>query len=255
MYVARASGLHSLSPITKFTLTLSLLLSSLALPGQWTSYAVLLGVVLPLALWGQVALHLVRTVWKISWPFVLSVILIQTLLWGKGEVLLQAGPLKVYEQGLLFSLSSIGRILLVMSLFLLFAITTRPDLLMISLKQVGLPGSIAYIIVTTLQIVPRFQARANTILDAQRSRGLETEGSMLKRARALVPLVAPLVLSSLVEVEERAIAIEARGFNSGHAETSLIEIEDSPRQALVRRALWILTGLVVAGRIVWEAVR
>jgi energy-coupling factor transport system permease protein len=130
--------------------------------------------------------------------------------------------------------------------------TTRLDTLMISLKQVGVPSSLAYIIVTTLQIIPRFQSKASSILDAQRSRGLETEGSILTRARAVVPLVLPLVLGSLVEVEERAIAIEARGFNSKKVETSLIEIPDTKTQEIARRAFFILMILSIITRVVWQ---
>jgi energy-coupling factor transporter transmembrane protein EcfT len=130
--------------------------------------------------------------------------------------------------------------------------TTRLDTLMISLKQVGVPSSLAYIIVTTLQIVPRFQTKAVTILDAQRARGLETEGNLLVRARALVPIVLPLALGSLLEVEERAIAIEARGFNSQKKETSVIEISDTRFQANLRRFIMILIVLSALTRIAWQ---
>lgn len=253
MYVARESGLHRLNPNTRLSLALCLLVLGLALPGPWTSYAILAGVILPLALWGRVLGKLARTVWNISWPFALSVLLIQTIFWGKGTTFFEIGPLSFKREGAIFALISIGRILLVMADFILFSITSRPDALMISLKQAGMPGALAYIIVTTLQIVPRFQAKANTILDAQRSRGLETEGNLLVRARAFVPLVLPLVLGSLLEVEERAIAIEARAFNSNRKETSLIEIPDSGSQRLARWSMLVvaLAGLLL--RFLWPS--
>jgi energy-coupling factor transport system permease protein len=130
--------------------------------------------------------------------------------------------------------------------------TTRPDMLMISLKQVGVPSSLAYIIVTTLQIIPRFQDKASTILDAQRSRGLETEGNLFVRASAFIPIVLPLVLGSLMEVEERAIAIEARGFNSTKKETSLIEIPDTRSQFILRRVFFILMVFCILLRLAWQ---
>jgi len=139
-----------------------------------------------------------------------------------------------------------------MSAFMLFAMTTRPDILMLSLKQAGVPSSIAYIIVTTLQIVPRFQSKASTILDAQRSRGLYTEGNILVRARAVVPLVLPLVLGSIIEVEERAIAIQARAFNSNHKETSLIDIRDTKNQEIFRTILIVMVTVSIIVRIAWQ---
>ena len=121
--------------------------------------------------------------------------------------------------------------------------TTHPSELMSDLTRRGLPGQFAYVIISTLQIIPQMQAKAQTIIAAQRSRGLDTQSSFLKRAGSIFPLVAPLVFGSLVEVEERAIAIEARGFTSTHIKTSLHEIPDSQADKILR---WVLVVLVIA---------
>ena len=252
MYVARESGLHKLHPLTKSLLTLFLLIVGLTLPGNWTGYFLVLLIVIPLTLWGKIFRNFIRIVWNVSLPFILSVIVIQSLFWGEGTPIFKFWVIAPKQEGALFALISVGRIVLVMSAFILFAVSTRPDTLMISLKQVGVPSSLAYIIVTTLQIIPRFQSKASTILDAQRSRGLETEGNLFVRARALIPIVLPLVLGSLVDVEERAIAIEARGFNSSKVETSLIEIPDTNTQRIIRRAFLILIFLSILMRVVWQ---
>jgi energy-coupling factor transport system permease protein len=253
IYVARESGLHSLNPITKFVLTLCALLCGFLLPGAGTSYVILALVIVPLAIWGKVMSRLTQIVFKISWPLVASVFIIQTLFWGEGTALFEIGPIAPKLEGALFAFYSSGRILFVMADFILFSLTTRPDTLMISLKQAGLPGGLAYIIVTTLQLIPRFTAKANTILDAQRSRGLETQGNIIVRARALLPLVLPLVIGSLIEVEERAIAIEARAFNSKHIETSLIEIPDSQSQKILRIGLVIVTIISIVLSYSWPS--
>ncbi len=252
LYAARESGLHRLHPLTKSILVLSLIILGLALPGNWTTYLLVVVVILPLALWGRVLGSLVQAVWNVSWPLAVSVLIIQSLFWGQGTILFSLGILSIKAEGVLFALVSIGRFLLVISSFTLFALTTRPDLLMLSLKQAGLPGALAYIVVTTLQIIPRFQYKAITIMDAQRSRGLETEGNLLVRARAVLPLVMPLVIGSLVDVEERAIAIEARAFNSGHPKTSLIEIPDSTAQKYARWIILAVTVLALLLRIIWR---
>ena len=252
MYVARDSGLHKLHPITKSLLTLLLLVAGLILPGNWTSYFLVVFVIFPLAWWGKIFAPFIRILRRISLPFILSVVIIQSLFWGEGTPIFEFWVFSPKVEGALFALFSVGRILLATSSFILFAMTTRPDTLMISLKQVGVPSSLAYIIVTTLQIIPRFQGKASTILDAQRSRGLETEGNLFVRSRAIVPIILPLVLGSLVEVEERAIAIEARGFNSHRKETALIEIPDTKRQQLMRSVFVGLMILSVVVRIAWQ---
>jgi energy-coupling factor transport system permease protein len=129
------------------------------------------------------------------------------------------------------------------SAFTLFLMTTHPSELMSDLTRRGLPGQFAYVIISTLQILPQIQAKAQTIIAAQRSRGLDTQSSFLKRAGSIFPLVGPLVFGSLVEVEERAIAIEARGFTSTRVKTSLHEIPDSNLNKGLR---WILVALVLA---------
>jgi energy-coupling factor transport system permease protein len=252
MYVARESGLHNLHPLTKSLLTLLLLVAGLTLPGNWTGYLLVLFVIIPLAIWGKIFPNFIRVVWAISLPLIVSVVLIQSLFWGEGTPLLEFWILSPKKEGALYALIAVGRIILVMSAFMLFAMSTRPDALMISLKQVGVPSSLAYIIVTTLQIVPRFQNKASTIMDAQRSRGLETQGNVFVRARAFVPIVLPMVLGSLVEVEERAIAIEARGFNSSRKETALIEIQDTQTQVMLRRIFISLMILSILARIAWQ---
>jgi energy-coupling factor transport system permease protein len=121
---------------------------------------------------------------------------------------------------------------------------------MIALAQRGMPRSIAYIVLTTLQIVPRFQAKADAILDAQRSRGLETEGNILLRLRALLPLIVPLVLGSILDIEERAIALEARGFGHPGPKTSLLVLADSASQVAVRWGLLAGMVILIAARLV-----
>ena len=114
---------------------------------------------------------------------------------------------------------------------------------MTDLTRRGLPPQIAYVIISTLQILPQMQAKTQTIISAQSSRGMDTQSSFLKRIGSLVPLVEPLVFGSLVEVEERAIAIEARGFASTRPKTSLYDVPDKSSDKVLR---WILVALVVS---------
>ncbi len=82
------------------------------------------------------------------------------------------------------------------------------------------------------------------VIEAQRARGLDTEGSWWRRARGVLPLVAPLVIGSLTEVEERALALEVRAFGAPGRRTILRPQPDSGGQRLAR---WALAVLLVAG--------
>ena len=112
----------------------------------------------------------------------------------------------------------------------------------IPLPQPLQPGGTVVITMTYGLILPQMQAKAQTIIAAQRSRGLDTESTFLKRVGAVVPLVGPLVFGSLVEVEERAIAIEARGFTSTRVKTSLHNVLDTNTDKILR---WMLAAFVL----------
>lgn len=243
LYLPRDSGLHRLHPLTKLMLALFLLVCGLALPGIWAGYIAFAVLVLPLALWGGVLKPLLRAVVRSVIPFAISLFLIQGFLWPQGTPILELGPVSLKLEGLLFAIRSTGRILMVVSSFLLLALTTRPDALALTLSQRGVPKSLTYIVVSTLQIVPRFQTKAATILDAQQSRGLEIRGNLRKRVRALVPLIAPLVLSSLVDIEERAMALEARAFSRKGPKTALLVLHDTHWQQALR---WLLAAAALA---------
>lgn len=244
LYTERTSGLHRLHPLTVLAMAAFCLVAALALPGIWAPYALFLLALVPLALWGRVLPELLRAASKVVIPFAISLFLIQGLLWPGGTPVVGIGPVSFKREGLLFAVQSSGRILAVVSSFLLLALTVRPDRLMIALQQRGVPHALTYIILSTIQTIPRFQAKANTILDAQRSRGLETEGSFRRRAGALLPLVTPLVLGSIVDIEERAIALEARAFSRPGPKTSLLVLTDSTAQSVARRLL--LLGMLAA---------
>ncbi len=249
LYLPQESGLHRLHPLTKLLLAFFLLVCGLALPGVWAGYLAFALLVMPLALWGGVLRPLLRAVLRSVVPFAISLFLIQGFLWPRGTPIAAMGPVSLKLEGLLFAIRSTGRILMVVSSFLLLALTTRPDALALTLGQRGVPKSLTYIVVSTLQIVPRFQLKAATILDAQQSRGLEIRGSLRRRVRALVPLIAPLVLSSLVDIEERAMALEARAFSRKGPKTSLLVLHDTRPQQVGRWLLALATASLLLARL------
>jgi energy-coupling factor transport system permease protein len=126
---------------------------------------------------------------------------------------------------------------------LLFATTPAAELTA-DLESHGLDRRAVFVFGAALAAVPRARARAQDVIEAQRARGLDTEGSWLRRARGVVPLVAPLVIGSLIEVEDRALALEVRAFGAPGRRTVLDPRPDGARERLLR---WALAALLVAG--------
>ena len=103
---------------------------------------------------------------------------------------------------------------------------------------------VGFVANASVQTVPAMVDRAQQITAAQRARGLDTEGSVWRRIRGIVPIVGPVILGSIAEVEERTMSLEARGFTRPGRRTLLWMPPDSRKQAIARWAL--LAGLVLA---------
>jgi len=249
-HVQRDSLIHKLNPLTKITLTLALILVAFTSPWYWTPHLLVLIAIIPLGFIGKVANEFFRTAIRLILPAAGFLFLMQAFFQPLGEsVIFKFYFLDVTQESLMFAFRSAMRVFVMVSAFTFMLLTTHPSELMSDLTRRGLPGQFAYVIISTLQILPQMQAKAQTIISAQRSRGLDTESSFLKRAGSVVPLVGPLVFGSLAEVEERAIAIEARGFTSKKAKTSLREIPDTNFDQFLRWALTLLVILSIALKI------
>jgi energy-coupling factor transport system permease protein len=110
----------------------------------------------------------------------------------------------------------------------------------------GASHRIAFVVLSAVQMVPRLQVRAGAILESQQARGLDTSGSPIRRARALVPLAGPLLLGSLIDVRERTFALEARAFGARPVRTAYRLVPDPAADRWLRLViLAAMVGVVV----------
>jgi energy-coupling factor transport system permease protein len=247
IYSPGDSPLHRLHPLTKLVAAVLIVVAAYTLPGLLSPFA-LFFVVLLLAYTGGIIGSFLRPVLLGLLPIVISLFVIQGILFPPpGATALPIGPITLTREGLALAFLISTRLLTFTSAILLLLRTTHPADLVFALTERGLPRSIGYILLVTLQIAPDMISRAIAILEAQRSRGLETQGG-LRRVRALVPLVGPLVVGALVDVEERAMAIESRAYTAPGPKTSLRELVDTTGQRIAR---WLLL-LSIAALIAWR---
>lgn len=246
-FVKRDSPIHRLNPMTKVVMALSIVLVSFFSPWYWTPQTLFLVAIIPLTLIGRVAREYWNFFLKIVLPTIAILFIMQAVfLPGESRIILEFFGLEITELSAQLAFRNATRIAVMISSFTILLLTTHPSELMSDLTRRGLPGQFAYVVISSLQIIPQMQAKAQTIISAQRSRGLDTQSSFLRRVGAIVPLVGPLVFGSLVEVEERAIAIEARGFTSTRPKTSLHEIPDTAFDRAIRGILIALVIITLA---------
>ena len=183
-------------------------------------------------------------------PITLLLLAVQGFANPNNKTLLFAvGPIEYYREGLAIAGLPALRIACLVTATFVFSFTTRPADIAEALMQRGLSPRIGYVVQSALQIIPQTLDTAGRIQDAQRARGLETQGSFRRRARAYLPLMLPLVLSSLVATQERAMALEVRGFGLPVKRIPRYELADSTVQRVLRWALLLAVPGAIAARV------
>jgi len=213
-------------------------------PALIIGFAVLLPAVV-----GGVALRLLRTSLLLSLPIAISALLVNLFFYPEGvTVLIRIGPITATAEGLGFALELLARIGAISGAITLFYLTTPPGELVLDLERRGVSPRIAFVALASVQTVPAMVERAMTITAAQRARGLDTEGSVWRRVRGVLPLAGPVLLGSIGEVEERSMALEARGFTRPGRRTLLWWPSDSERERLARWLLVLAVPLLIGAR-------
>jgi energy-coupling factor transport system permease protein len=249
------SAYHRLNPLTKATLATVTAIAAVAIGGLVGPIVLVTIVVIGPALAARVLGRLVRTALFLALPIAISAFLVNLFFFpGAEQVLLRIGPITATAEGLGFALEILVRILAISGAVTLFYLTTRPADLTVDLERRGISPRIAFVANASVQTVPAMVERAGQITAAQRARGLDTEGSIWRRIRGIVPIVGPVILGAIAEVEERTMALEARGFTRPGRRTLLWAPSDSSAQALVRWALLLaLVALIVARIAGWPS--
>ena len=217
-------------------------------PVLLTLFAVLLPGLLAGVLW-----RLIRVGLLLALPLAISIFVVNLFFFPSGvTVLFQLGPIVATAEGLAFAIETLVRLVAITGALALFYLTTPIGSLVVDLERRGVSPRMTFVVSSAVRSVPAIVERAGQITDAQRARGLDTEGSIWRRVRGLVPLVGPVLLGSIGEVEDRAMALEARGF-SRKGRRSLLWAPADHRWERVARWLLVLSVpiLIVAGLAGW----
>jgi energy-coupling factor transport system permease protein len=227
---------HRLNPTTKLVIAVAEALVAFGVRG-WAGPLAVLVVLLVTGTWARIGSRfvpfLIATI-----PLIASILLVNTFLYpGATDRILTFGPLAPTWTGLGLATQAALRVIAFAMSVALLGLTTAPDHLVADLERRGAGRRLVFVISATLRTIPRMVQRAREITDAQRARGLDTEGRIWRRVRGVVPLAGPLIFGSLTDVEEQTMALEARGFSALGYRTVLRVFPDSAPQRLLRWSL------------------
>jgi energy-coupling factor transporter transmembrane protein EcfT len=140
-------------------------------------------------------------------------------------------------------------IVLILS-FSAFFLTTSPDRLSLALEQSHVPYEFCFAFTTAVRFVPVLAEEAQTIMDAQRARGLELErGNFLKRVRNYIPILIPLIVNAIRRSLELAEAMESRAWGATEKRTNLYILKMEKADISLSAVSFIILALSVYVRI------
>ena len=166
---------------------------------------------------------------------------------GDKEPLLQIGFLRIYEEGLRMAVFMAVRIICLIAGTSLLTYTTSPieltdaiEKLMGPLKRLKVPvHEISMMMTIALRFIPTLIEETEKIMNAQKARGADLEsGTMIQRAKALVPILIPLFVSAFRRADELALAMECRCYRGGEGRTRMKQLHTAPRD-------WMALGIMV----------
>ncbi len=247
LYVEKNSPIHKIDPISKILYIAAAILIPIILNTRSAAYTWLIISVVVLLI-ARVFRKIVPLI-GFSLIILLSIIIIQGLFRpGNNTPLFSIGPATFYREGLNYAFGIVIRVVTILCSFSILVLTTKPSDLIETLVRKGLSPRIGYVLSSVLQIIPQMTSTMGTIMDAQRSRGMETEGKLSVRIKAFFPLIGPVVMNSLINTRERAMALEVRAFNSKVKKTFLNEEIKYSYNKVIQL---ILVGMIIFA-VIWR---
>ena len=236
-------------PFTKLAYILAVILVPLLLGSLW-AYAAAIVLDICILISGK-SLRRARALIIFSFTIIVTIFLIRGLFDADNITpAFSLGPVVFYQEGLMKALRTGAVIINMLLSFSILVLTSKPEDIADELERHGFSPRLSYVIASVFSIIPQMMGTMDTITDAQRSRGMETEGKLSQRMKAFIPLITPVVTTSLINTRERAIALEVRGFGSKGKRSYL-----SPwKKHRGDRAMTIVLLLSIAAAAAWRLV-
>ncbi|MHB1650950.1 MAG: energy-coupling factor transporter transmembrane component T family protein [Desulfitobacteriaceae bacterium] len=221
LFIPKDSFIHRLDPRTKMIFILFVVISTFLLndPGM---QLVLLASLFLLVITAKI----VKEYLKSMQIFLLFIVLVMTVHGiynpiGKTPIFTLFGSLSFKYESLVYASIMSFRVLVIGTGALLFVMTTHPSDMASALVKWKTPHAVAFMLLATFQIIPIIMREANIVMEAQQARCLDIKGNVIQRVRNLVPLFAPLFITTFMKVHQLSYVLECRAFSAPGKKTSL----------------------------------
>ncbi len=235
-----------LYPSTKALIVLLLILLSM-MSSKWQVQLCLIAVTMILALLAGTLVRLIKLFFESLALIVIFLFVMQVFFIGYPDSHQIWWIIKFSQTGFNTATILACRIIAISLPIIWYFLVTSNSVIIQALDQTKLPKKVIFVLASTIQVVPQLMWQSNTINEAQQARGVETTGSIWQRIKTFVPMMGPLVLSSVEQNEEKVLTLQARGFSNPTPRTTLHHI--SKRR--VDYLLDIMLGLILIIFVIW----
>ncbi|MBQ3192427.1 MAG: energy-coupling factor transporter transmembrane protein EcfT [Oscillospiraceae bacterium] len=228
-YFPGNSIIHRLDPRTKLIM-LVVYIVALFMASGWVAYGAMLAFLLTVI---KISTIPPKSILKGMKPLVMILVftgILNLFFTQEGELLIDFWIIRIYTGGLSRAAMMMARILMLITCTFLLTYTTSPialtdglEALMGPLKKVGVPvHELSMMMCIALRFIPTLIEETDKIMCAQKARGADFEnGSLIERARALIPILVPLFISAFRRADELATAMECRCYQGGEGRTKM----------------------------------
>ena len=254
-YYPAKSVIHKLDPRTKLFGTLVFIISVFlfhSIAGYAVATVFLAGMILISTVPVKFIFKGLKAIFMI-----LLITMVFNIFLTPGEALVSFGIFKITKEGLSMAVRMAIRLVYLVIGSSLMTLTTTPNQLtdgleksLRPLNKIHVPvHEIAMMMSIALRFIPTLIEETDKIMSAQKARGADFEtGSLMQRAKALVPLLVPLFVSAFRRADELATAMECRCYHGDEGRTKLNVLHYQTRDYLVLGYYAVLVAAVIALR-------
>lgn len=252
-YFPGNSLLHKLDARMKIILTLFLIISIFICKNIVSLAAMILATLIIVAISKIPPKTILKSIKPLTIIILITAVL--NLFYGKGDALVQLGRLKITLDGIETAVFMAVRIIILVVISSLLTYTTSPTELTDALERLFKPlkllkidvHSIAMTMTIALRFIPTLVEEIDKIMSAQKSRGADMDsGGLISRAKALIPVLIPLFVSSFRRANELAYAMECRCYRGGEGRTKMKVMKMSSRDYISLAAVIVfMAGLIL----------
>ena len=253
-YIPGDSFVHKLDPRTKILISI-LFIISLFIVDKFVAYSFVVAFLLLVICVAKIPGRYIFKGLKPVFLLIALTGLLNLFMVRGGNLIFELGFIKIYELGLRTAVFMAVRLILLIMGTSILTLTTSPieltDGIEKLLKPIGkeIAHELAMMMTIALRFIPTLMDETDKIMKAQKARGADFEsGSLIQKAKNLIPLLIPLFISSFKRADELAMAMEARCYRGGAGRTRMKVLKYTYRDTIAYIVFAALIGCILATR-------